>query len=104
MKEGELFPNFSGLDYIRNVRFMSYFKCSNLRRILKLSSSFGCLFTFCYIFGDGANSIKTDLSTHIFNLWTGHCNLQVCNLVYLICQADQQKVNKHPKFYDNFDI
>ena len=37
------------------------------RRISKLLSNFGCLFTFCYL--DGANSIKTDL--HICELWTG---------------------------------
>ena len=49
------------------VRFMSYSKCFNFRQILKLSSNFGCLFTFCYL--DGANSIKTDL--HVCNLWTG---------------------------------
>ena len=48
-------------------RFMSYSKCSNCRRISKLSWNFGCLFTFSYL--DGANSIKTDL--HICNLWTG---------------------------------
>ena len=29
-----------------NVRFISYSKCSNWRRISKLSSNFGCLFTF----------------------------------------------------------
>ena len=46
------------------VRFISYSKCSNWRWISKLSSNFGCLFTFCYL--DGANSIKTDL--HICNL------------------------------------
>ena len=50
-----------------NVRFISYSKCSNWRRISKLSLNFECLFTFCYL--DGANSIKTDL--HICNLWTG---------------------------------
>ena len=49
------------------VRFISYSKCSNWHRILKLSLNFGCLFTFCYL--DGANSIKIDL--HICNLWTG---------------------------------
>ena len=42
-------------------------KCSNWSWISKLSSNFGCLFTFCYL--DGANSIKTDLC--ICNLWTG---------------------------------
>ena len=50
-----------------NVRFMSYSKCSNWRRISKLLSNFGCLFTFYYL--DGANSIKTDL--HICKLRTG---------------------------------
>ena len=50
-----------------NVRFISYSMCSILRRISKLSSNFGYLFTFCYL--HGANSIKTDL--HICNLWTG---------------------------------
>ena len=35
------------------VRFISYFKCSKWPQILKLSSSFGCLFTFFYL--DGAN-------------------------------------------------
>jgi hypothetical protein len=30
------------------VRFMSYSKCSNWRRISKLASNFGYLFTFCY--------------------------------------------------------
>ena len=50
-----------------NVQFMSYSKCSNWHLISKLSSNFGCLFTFCYL--DGANSIKTDL--HVCNLWTG---------------------------------
>ena len=49
------------------VRFISYSRCSIWRRISKLSSNFGCLFTFCYL--DGANSIKTDL--HISNLWIG---------------------------------
>jgi hypothetical protein len=43
-----------------NVWFMSYSKCTIWRQILKLSSNFGCLFTFCYL--DGANSIKTDLT------------------------------------------
>ena len=43
------------------VRFISYSKCFNWHRILKLSSNFGCLFTFCYL--DGINSIKTDLHT-----------------------------------------
>jgi hypothetical protein len=42
-----------------NVRFISYLKCSNWRRISKLTSNFRCLFTFCYL--DGASSIKTDL-------------------------------------------
>ena len=33
------------------------------------------------------------------------CKLQVFNLVSIeFAQADQQKVNKHPKFDDNFDI
>ena len=45
------------------VRFISYLKFSNWRRISKLLSNFGCLFTFCYL--DGANSIKSDL--HICN-------------------------------------
>ena len=40
------------------VRFISYWKCSNWHRISKLSSNFGCLFTFRYL--DGANSIKSD--------------------------------------------
>ena len=31
------------------------------------------------------------------------CKLQVCNLL-LIAQAEYQKVNKHPKFQDNFNI
>ena len=43
------------------VRFISYSKCSNLRRISKLSSDFGCLFTFCCL--NGANSTKTGLHT-----------------------------------------
>ena len=42
---------------------MSYLKHSSWRRMSKLLSNFGCLFTFCYL--DGANSIKTDL--HICN-------------------------------------
>ena len=45
--------------------FISYSKCSNWRRISKLSLNFGCLFTCCYF--DRANSIKTNLQT---------CNLQ----------------------------
>ena len=49
------------------VRFMSYLKCSNWCQISKLSSNFGCLFTFFYL--DEANSIKTDL--HICKLLTG---------------------------------
>ena len=49
------------------VRFISYSKCSNWRRISKLASTFGCLFTFCNL--DRAYSIKTYL--HICNLWTG---------------------------------
>ena len=49
------------------VRFISYLKCSNCRQILKLSSDFGCLFTFFYF--HSANLIKTDL--HICNLWNG---------------------------------
>ena len=53
--------------FIPNVRFISYSKCSNRCWLSKLSSNFGCLFTFCYF--DGANSIKTDL--HIYNSWTG---------------------------------
>ena len=44
-----------------NVWFMSFSKCSNWRRISKLLSNFGCLFTFGYL--GGANSIKTDLHT-----------------------------------------
>ena len=33
------------------------------------------------------------------------CKLQVCNLVFNeFAQAEQQKVNKHPKFDANFDI
>ena len=48
-----------------NVWFISYLKCSNRRRILKLTSNFGCLFTFCY--SAWANEIKTKLQT---------CNLQ----------------------------
>ena len=32
-----------------NVRFMSYLKCSDWRGISRLSSNFGCLFTFCYL-------------------------------------------------------
>ena len=40
---------------------MSYLKCSNWCQISKLSSNFGCLFTFCYL--DRANSIKTNLHT-----------------------------------------
>ena len=83
---------------------MSYSKCSNWRRILKLSSNFGCLFTFCYV--DGANSIKTDL--HICNLWIGQfvSYVQVCNLVFgKFAQAEyHQKVKKHPNFDANFDI
>ena len=47
------------------VRFMSYSKCYNWRGISKLSSNFGCLFTFCY--SAGANLLKTKLQT---------CNLQ----------------------------
>ena len=49
-----------------NVRFISYSKCSNWRRISKLSSNFGCLFTFCY--SAWAIWIKTKLQT---------CNLQI---------------------------
>ena len=30
------------------VRFISFLKCSNWRQISKLSSNFGCLFTFLY--------------------------------------------------------
>ena len=60
------------------VQFISYSKkCSNWHRISKLSSNFGCLFTFRYL--DGANSIRTDL--HICN-WPV-CKLQVCNLVLI---------------------
>ena len=58
------------------VQFMSCSKCSNWCPISKLSSNFGCLFTFCYL--DGDNSIKTDL--HICN-WPV-CKVQVCNLVF----------------------
>ena len=76
-----------------NVRFMSYLKCSNWRRILKLLSMFRCLFTFCYLYG--ANSIKTNMD------WL-FCNLQVCSLVFNKSDpAEQQKVNKHPKFDAN---
>ena len=33
------------------------------------------------------------------------CKLQVCNLILgKYAQAEYQKVNKHPKFYDNFNI
>ena len=33
------------------------------------------------------------------------CKLQVCNLViYKFAPEEQKKVNKHPKFVDNFDI
>ena len=33
------------------------------------------------------------------------CKLQVCNLVFnTFAQAEQQKVNKHPKFNANFYI
>ena len=48
------------------VRFISYSKCYDLCRISKLSSNFGCLFTFWYL--DGENLTKTNL--HICNLWT----------------------------------
>ena len=43
------------------VGFISYSKCPNLLPILKLSSNFGCLFTFCYF--ARANWIKTKLQT-----------------------------------------
>ena len=62
------------LDTFLNVRFMSYLKCSNWRRISKLALNFGCSFTFCYL--NGANSIKTNL--HIGQL----CKSQVSNLVF----------------------
>ena len=42
-----------------NVQFISYLKCSNWRRILKLSSKSCCLFTFCYL--DGAEKWFTYL-------------------------------------------
>ena len=55
------FPDKSTLDYHiksihenskyfdeTNVQFISYSKCSNWHRILKLSLNFGCLFTFGY--------------------------------------------------------
>ena len=61
-----------------DVRFMSYPKCSNWCRILKLLSNFGCLFTFCYL--DGTNSIKTDLHQQLME--SPVCKLQVCNLVF----------------------
>ena len=34
--------------YFSSVRFISYLKTCIWRQILKLSWSFGCLFTFCY--------------------------------------------------------
>ena len=36
------------LSFNSNVWFISYSKCSNWHRISKLSSNFGCLFTFCH--------------------------------------------------------
>ena len=52
------------IQYQINVRFISYSKSPNWRRITKSLSNFGCLFTFCYL--NGANSIKTYI--HICNL------------------------------------
>ena len=84
------------------MRFMSYAKCSNWRRISKLLLNFGYLFTFCYL--DGANTIKTDL--HFCNLWTGQfVSYKSVNWVFSkFALAEYQKINKHPNFYDNFDI
>ena len=53
------------------------------------------LFASCYL--DGTNSIKTDL--HICNSWTGHFVSLDFNKFAL---AEQQKVNKHPKFDANY--
>ena len=65
-----------------NVRFVSYSKCSNWRRISKLLSNFCSLFTFGYL--DGANSIKTKLQTCDLWLtnWPVH-KLQICESVLI---------------------
>ena len=44
----QLSPN-----WLINVQFMSYSKCSNWRRISKLLKNFCCIFTSCYVFGGG---------------------------------------------------
>ena len=57
-------------------------------------SNFGCLFTFCYSIW--ANKIKNKLQT---------CNLQICESVLIgFAPSKQQKVNKHPKLNNNFNI
>ena len=50
-------------------------------------------------------------SSHIQSVLIGvdyrncHRTLDVCNLVLTeFAQAEEQKVNKHPKFQNNFDI
>ena len=67
-----------------NVRIMSYSKCSNWRRISKLSSNFGCWLNFCYL--DGANTIETYLQ--LMDWPVCNCKLQVCNLVFNKCHGD----------------
>ena len=74
------------------VQFISYSTCSNWRRISKLLTNFGCLFTFCYSLW--ANQIKTKLQT---------CNLQTGQSISYK-YVNQLKVNRHPKFNNNFNI
>ena len=81
------------------VQFISYSKCSTWRRISKLLSNFGCLFTICYL--DGANSIKTYLQT--CNLHTIRSNSYKAILIEFPL-SKQPNINKHPKFDNNFDI
>ena len=76
---------------------MSYLRCSNWCQISILVSNFGCLFTFCY--SSGTNLSKTSLQT--CNLQTG----QSINYKYVHqFSLNLQKVNKHPKFDNNFGI
>ena len=84
-----------------NVRFISYSKCSNCRRISKLSNS-GCSFYFLLFCLDKLNqNCITDLS---LTNWPVHKSQKCKSVLIEFAPSKQQNVNKHPKFNDNFDI
>ena len=72
-------------EFVFYALIISYSKCSNWHRILKLLSNFGCLFWFCYL--DRVTSIKIAYwSCNHVNDWMVLSKLQVCsNLQYRNC-------------------